>query len=267
MPLLSINKLNYKIGDKKTFNDFNFDIDYNSFISIIAPNQSGKTLLTKLLCAIIPTFDMCYLDGISLNKENVLYYIKKIGIVTNDFRNPFLHKKVKDELIYPLSNLGYSSYKINNIIYDKMHYFDIDYLIDKNISSLNKSEKSKLKIVLALLHNPKLLVLDDAFNDMNSSDQIFMINKLKELVSDDLSILNITSKLDTIYNSDIIYIMNNYKIEKSFTLEKLFDNSSYLTKIGLEIPFIVDLSIKLKLYGVIDKIYFNIEELGEELWK
>ena len=87
MPLLSINKLNYKIGDKKTFNDFNFDIDYNSFISIIAPNQSGKTLLTKLLCAIIPTFDMCYLDGISLNKENVLYYIKKIGIVTNDFGN------------------------------------------------------------------------------------------------------------------------------------------------------------------------------------
>ena len=266
MPLFKINNLNYEVDNKVFFKDFCLEIETGEYISIIAPNKSGKSMLTKIICAIIPTFDFCILDNISLNKDNVLKYIKEIGIVTNDIKNPFLFKKVKDELKYPLKNLDYNDYQINKQITKMTEYFEISDLINKNIDDLTESEKSKLLIILALLHNPKLLVLDDAFNNMDDKTRCFMLEKLNELNNDGLTILNITSNLNTIYDSDKVYVMDKYKITLEGELTDILTKSS-LTKMGLEIPYIVDLSIKLMAYGLINKIYFNIDELQGDLWK
>jgi len=266
MPLFKVRDLNYSLKNKVFFKDFNFEIEEGEFVSIIAPNKSGKSMLTKLICAIIPTYDIFNLDGISLNKENVLGYMEKIGIVTNDIKNPFLFKKVKDELAYPLENLGYSSYKINKTINSLAKYFEIEDLLNKNISSLTLSDKSKLLIIIALIHKPKLLVLDDALSDMNQRTLEFMIQKLEKLHKDGLTILNITSNLDTIYKSDRVLVMNNFKIESEGSIQEILKQDSYLTKIGLSMPVSIELSLKLQTYDLIDKIYFDMEELESKLW-
>lgn len=266
MPLFKIDNLNYEIDEKIFFKDFNLEIESGEYVSIIAPNKSGKSMLTKIICAIIPTTDFCILDNISLNKENVLRYIKEIGIVINDIENPFIFKKVKDELKYPLENLGYNAYQINKKITKICNYFEIEDLLNKNINDLNKSEKSELLIILSLIHEPKLLVLDDSFNNMDSSTKKFMLQKLQELNNDGLTILNITSKLDTVYNSSKVYVMDKFKIISEGETEKILKKDSELLKIGLEIPYIIDLSLKLMSYGIIDKIYFNDYELENAIW-
>ena len=117
------------------------------------------------------------------------------------------------------------------------------------------------------MHNPKLLVLDDAFNNMNIYDKTFMLNKLSELNEHGLTIINITSKLDTIYDSSKVMVMKDFKLESSKTLDEIFEHESYLKKIGLEIPSIIELSINLKAYKLLDKIYFDTPELENDLWK
>ena len=265
--IFTIENLNYSISSEIFFDNFNLSIEKGSFTSIIAPNKSGKSMLTKIICAIYPTYDKCFLDGIALNKENVLLYITKIGIVSNDFRNPFLYKKVRDELEYPLLNLGYSEYKISKVIEKIAYDFSITDILDDNIDSLSESTRSKLQIIISLVHGPKLLVLDDIFNNMTLNDQVFILEKLKELNKKGLTILNITSKLDTIYDSDKVYLMNKFKIENSYSVSKIFNEDTLLTKLGFEIPFIVNLSLKLKDYGLIDKVYYHLIELEEKLWK
>lgn len=265
--ILKINDLNCKLNDNIFFNNFNLDIKEGEYISIIGPNKSGKTLLTKILCAIIPTDDVCTLDGISLNKENVLEYITKIGVVTNDINNPFILGKVKDELAYPLINLGFPEHKINKKILKISEEFDIQDLLNKKISNLTLSERAKLLIALALIHEPKVLILDDIFYNMNIEDQKVVLTKLKELNKDGLTIINITSKLDTIYDSSKVYVLNNFQIVSEGSVLEILENDTYLNKIGLSIPFIIDLSLKLKFYGLIDKIYFDLVNLEDELWK
>lgn len=265
--ILEISDLNYSKDNRNFFKDFHLEIEKGSFISIIGPNKAGKSMLTKIICAIYPTTDKCILDGIYLNKENVLDYIQKIGIATNDFKSPFLFKKVKDELSYPLENLGYTSYKIEKIIDKILSSFEMEDIKDKNIDLLTESIKRKLLIILALIHEPKLLVLDDIFLDMNAKDQIFILKKLNELNKKGLTIINITSKLDTIYDSNLVYVLNKFKIEKILTINELFEEDSYLNKLGLKIPFVVDLSLKLKFYNLVDKIFYNLEELEDSLWK
>ena len=251
--ILSIKNLFYSSFFKK----FNLSIEKGSFTSVIGPNGSGKTMLTKILCAIYPTTDFCFLDGIALNKENVLDYISKIGIASNDFSCPFLHKKVKNELSYPLKNLGYSYIEIEKRIKEISNFFEINDILNTDIKDLTLSLKNKLLIILALAHNPLVLVLDDIFLGMDLNEQHFMLEKLKTMQDKGLTILNITSKLDTIYDSNIVYVLNNFKIEKEGNVQDILEKDSYLTKIGLELPFIVDLSLKLNSYNLIKKIYFD----------
>ena len=264
--IFSIKNLVFSYENTSMFNDFNLEIEEGKFISIIASNQAGKTTLTKLLCAIIPTNDKFILDGISLNKGNVLNYLTKIGLVFND-TNFFLTKRVRDELAYPLLNLNMKDHKINQRIDEITDFFDISNLLGKKIIDLTYSEKKKLLIIISLIHNPKFLVLDDAFLGMNEKDKIFMLTKLKELNNKGLTILNITSQLDTIYESDMVYVLNNYQLEKEGSPIEILEQDSYLNKLGLTIPFIVETSLKLKFYNLIDKIYFDIKSLEEDLWK
>lgn len=267
LSILSIKNLSYKLEGKTIFQDFSLEVKEKSFTSIIGPNGCGKTLLTKIICAIFPTVNVCMVDNISLNKKTVLKYITKIGVVTNEFKTPFLFNKVNDELVYSLSNLGYSENKIEKNIAKIIKKFDMEEILDKNISDLTDSTKSKLLIVLSLLHNPKILILDDAFANMTKNDKKMVLKRLLELQKRGLTILNITSNLDTIYPSDTVYVLKDFKLDKPKTVEELFNDTSYLRKIGLSIPFVVDFSLKLKQCGLIEKIFFDLEKLEEELWK
>ena len=90
--------------------------------------------------------------------------------------------------------------------------------------------------------------------------------KLKKLNEKGLTIINITSDLETIYDSNKVYLLNNKSIEELGNVEQVFQEDNYLRKLGFKIPFIIDLSIKLKFYGLLDKIYYNLEALEENLW-
>ena len=260
MSFFKINNLTYK----NYFKDFNLEIEKGKFISIIGPNHSGKTMLSKIISAIIPTTDICTLNEVSLNKNTVLNYISKLGVVTNDFNQEFLFKKVKDELAYPLLNLGYTEHIINQKINIVSKFFKIENILNKNINTLNSSTKKKLLIIISLIHEPELLVLDDAFLEMDKKDLDFMLKRIKNLTKKGLTVLNITSNLETTLESDKVYVLNNFQIEKEYDEEIDYD---YLSEIGMDLPFMIELSRKLEYLKLIDKVYFNIEELVGELWK
>ena len=249
--MLSINNLNYK----DLYKDFNLEIPKNNFITILGTNRSGKTILTKIISGIIPTNDICILDNISLNKNTVLTYLTKLGVVSNEFNQEFLFKKVKDELAYPLLNLGYPEYKINKKIKEISKYFEIEDLLNKKITDLNISKRKLLLIIIAIIHEPKLVILDDAFLEMDKSDKQFAITKLNELKKKGLTILNLTSDLETIFKSDKLYILDNFKLE-DYKIDSRFKQ-----------PFIIELSNKLKELEIINQTYFDIEELVGVLWK
>lgn len=265
MTILKINNLNYSRDDTIIFSNLNLNVFKKDYISIIGLNRSGKTTLTKLLCAIIPTDNIFSINDIFLNKQTVLDYIEHIGVVSNSL-NIFLTKKVKDELILPLKNLGYNELKINYYLNKIVKFFEIEDMLTKNITSLTNIEKAKLQIIIALIHEPSILILDDAFTELDNKTKEFMLNKLKILNEKGLTIINITTDLSTIYNSNDIYLLNDTKLEKLGNVTDTFEQDNYLRSIGFEIPFVVDLAIKLKFYGLLDKIYYDLNLLEDNLW-
>ena len=102
--LLTINNLTLKINDKIFFEDFKLKVLKGSFTSILGVNGSGKTLLAKSIVGIYKIEGDIELANIRLDGANLLKYITNLGIVSNDFNQNFLFKKVKDELAYPIQN-------------------------------------------------------------------------------------------------------------------------------------------------------------------
>lgn len=65
----------------------------------------------------------------------------------------------------------------------------------------------------------------------------------------------------------IIYILDNYSIVYSDNYDNIINDDQLFYSRGIKIPFMVDLSIKLKMYNLVDHIYYDMEELVNDLCK
>ena len=107
--VLDIKNLNYGY-----FKNINMSFQRGFFYHIAGCNNSGKTTLFKLITGIIKSNNLIICNGVLItDREN---YIKQIGVVSRVNKFSFKHKKVIDELLYPLINLNISrSYALKRI--------------------------------------------------------------------------------------------------------------------------------------------------------
>ena len=168
--------------------------------------------------------------------------------------------------MYPLYNLGYRKISAMTRIQKVLEMFNVTNFLKKDINELNYCEKELLLIMIAILHKPKVLLLDNVLEIFSNEKRIKIINCLKKMVNNDMTIINFTSSLETAYYSDRIILLDNYKVIGEYSPREIYKDDKLFYEHDLEIPFIVDLAIKLKMYNVIDKEYFNMEEMVDDIW-
>ena len=259
--VLEINDLSYE-----DFSNINLSFRDKTYYSIIGSNNSGKTTLFRLISGIIPSNDCVYCNNIPLNRKNINKYITNLGIVERVNKNSFTYRRIVDEMFYPLDNLGYSKNKSLTRIKEVLDSFNkIDWL-DKDINELNYYDKELLLIMISLLHKPRVLLLDSVLEIFPKStlDEINII--FKRLVNDGMTILNFTNSLDIAYESDKIVLIDHNKILGKYSPKDIYNDDKLFYEHNLEIPFIVDLSIKLKMYDIIKKDYSSMKEMVDDIW-
>ena len=259
--VLEINNLNY--GYFKNFNAF---FNRETFYSVVGGNDSGKTTLFKLISGFIMSNNSISCNNILLNSNNIYQYIQNIGVVERVNKNSFIYKKVSDELVYPLYNLGYSKKKIETRIKDVLDIFEVDF-IDKNINELNYHDRQILLIILAILHKPKVLLLDSVLSVFSKNEKKKLIKVLKTFMQKEkLTVINFTLCLDEAVYSNRIIVLSEFRIIDECMPSKIYEDDKMFYQNGLEIPFITDLSIKLKMYDLISKNYDNMKEMVDDIW-
>ncbi len=259
--LLKVNNLSYR-----DFKNINIDFYKENIYYIVGGNNSGKTTLFKLFSSLIMTEDSIMCDDILLNSKNQSIYLKEIGIVEKVNKYSFIFNNVLDELLYPLLNLGHSKKQSLTIIKNKLSFFETEYFLNKKIKELTIDERQELLIIISLLHNPTVLLMDDVLNVFSSNKKEKILSKLN-ILKKDMVIINFTSYIDNINYVDKIILINNYKIIKEMDIETLFNNDKLLYDNNIEVPFIIDLTSKLKMYGVVNKNYYDIKEMVDDIWE
>ena len=263
--IIEINKLTFRYKDVFIFDKFSLDIEPFTFTTIAGANGSGKSTLIKILTGIIETDNDIRICNMALNKTNLYNIRRNIGVVFNDIDTSFLCETIYDDIAFTLMNLGYSNKRINDRINELSSIFNAKDLLNKSPNNLSGGEKCIAAILIALSHSPKILLLDETLSMIDGETKEFILKVLHSLK--DLTIINITHDLRESYTSDRLIIINKGEILLDGNPLKVMEYDKILNRVGIEVPFEIELSIKLKLYGLIDELIPNLNEMVDKLWE
>lgn len=237
------------------FKDLTFSVEKNKFITISGPNNCGKTTLIRIL------------NRELITSNNVIVNNRHINDYTIEEYNKLVQCIIPLEIIFEEKTLEEELLRYNNDIKE------VDDLLKKlklkkqsttNINKLSKKEIVLSQIAISLIKNPKILLIDNISTYFSEKEIIEIIKYLKEYK---MTIIYTTIHLEESVYSDYLYFINNNKIVLEGKPLDILQKDNIINKIGLELPFMVDLSVKLKDYELITDLELDPERMVDNLWK
>lgn len=253
---LIVSSLNYGI-----LNDISFSLEKNTLNALIGHSGSGKTTLLKCLAG------LCKFGGNITINGNVITKSSKVKERISIFTTTFMELKETpfESILESLESFGMEDKKAKKEVYNISSKLGIDNLLYKNVETLSYSEKKMIGIAKTLVAASDIILLDNVFDSLNLNYKNKVINYLKGIKGS--IIIFTTNNAEDLMLVDNIIIMNEGKVVEIGNKEDLFKKENAFTKNELELPFIIDLSHKLKVYGLIDHLTYKSEDMVNELWK
>lgn len=232
--MLKINNLTKIYGDKKAVDNLSLHILPGEIYGFIGHNGAGKTTTIKSVCGILK-FDEgeIYIDGISL-KENPLECKKKIAYIPD---NPDIYEFMTgiNYLNFVADIFGVTAAKRKERIKKYADAFEITDSLSQSVSSYSHGMKQKLAIISALIHNPKLIIMDEPFVGLDPKASHLLKETMKDLCNKGCSIFFSTHVLEVAEKlCDKVAIISDGKLIKSGTMDEVKGDTS-LENVFLEL--------------------------------
>ena len=243
--------------------DFEITINSNSFVTFLG---EGKTKLLKVLM-----FERLN-NRVYINKEDSskmnLYKIKRhISYVINRDLNVFVSETVEDEIAFGLEGLAKPKNEMKEIINLKAREFHLENLLKRSPNSLGSSDKARLKILSALIFEPKVIILENVLSELDNNDKIRVASLLKEYTEKGNIVLNFTEDIEDTLFGDRIIILGYDKVIADGKTKSVLNEERLMKKLGFGLPFIVELNKYLIDYGIIKRYELDMEKLVNKIWK
>ncbi len=215
---ITFNNISFSYSDdKKLLNDLSFKIMANSMTSIIGATGSGKTTIIDILLGFYqPNSGNLMIDGIKLTNENRKNFNKYIGYVPQVVN-------LQENSISMNIALGMEKEHINIEWLNKIiQILDLSDLVKSHPDGLNTNigdrgiklsggQRQRLGIARALYLNPKILVLDESTNELDSKTESKVLKSIqKEFKS--ITLIMITHRLSSLKLADNVLLLKNNKM-------------------------------------------------------
>ena len=226
--IVKIKKITLSFGKRKILDNLDFSINKGQILGLLGPNGVGKSTIFNLITGLIkPDFGNIIIDSQNVNEFPIylrttmfkIGYVPQYGGYFNDLTLLENLKAVGEILI---KNEKIRIEKINSLI----SKFELETISDVKAKYLSGGQKKKLVICLALLGNPKILLLDEPFAALD----VMTIKSLQEIIvnlqnENDISIVLCDHQArDLLSCVDIAIILSNCKIIASGTPSNLVKN-------------------------------------------
>ena len=172
---------------QKALQDINFQTGSNHIVGILGPNGAGKSTLMKILTGIVPFIDgECIVGGISI-KESPLEVKKIVGYLPEN--NPlYLDMYVKEILAF--EGKIHQLPSINKRIAEVIDLTGLKQEQHKKIKQLSKGYKQRVGLAMAIIHDPKILILDEPTTGLDPNQIIEIRNLIVQLATEKTVILS-----------------------------------------------------------------------------
>ena len=225
--ILEVKKVRKQYGDFIALNDVTLSIPKGSIYGLLGPNGAGKTTLIRIINQItMPDSGDIIFDGNKLKPQDVQY----IGYMPEE-RGLYKSMKVGEQCLYLAQLKGLSK---NDAVKQLKYWFDkleIQGWWDKKIEELSKGMAQKIQFVVTILHQPKLLILDEPFSGFDPVNANLIKDEIIELNKNGTSIIFSTHRMESVEemcdNIALIHKSNKLIEGKLTDVKKEFRTNSY----------------------------------------
>ncbi len=279
MPHLRTENLIYVYGEGTPFkitalDNVSIEIEKGEFVAIIGHTGSGKSTLVQHLNGLLKaTKGKIFLDGNDINdsKKALLDARFRVGLCFQYPEYQLFEETVYKDIAFGPINMGLSKAEIDERVRNAAKYVGIpDDMLSKSPFDLSGGEKRRVAIAGVISMEPEILILDEPTSglDPRGREQILdLIKSYRERTG--RTVVIVSHSMDDVARfATKVIVMNDSKVEMTGTVDEVFEKASRLREIGLSVPQITEIFIKLreKGYNVSEKIY-TVEQGYLELKK
>ncbi|NLM76080.1 MAG: ABC transporter ATP-binding protein [Clostridiaceae bacterium] len=246
MGIISVTNLKKVYGDVKAVDDISFDVRSGEVFGFLGPNGAGKTSTINMMTGLSrPTGGQIYIDGIDAVKD--VKKVQRIIGVIPDENNLYDEMNGFENLCFCASLYGMRKEEREKRAAELLEQFNLTKAANRPFKTYSKGMKRKLTIAAGIIHNPKILFLDEPTTGIDVESAI----QIRELI------------LDLKKQGKTIFVTTHYIEEAERICDRIaFIVNGRIVRTGLITELMSDSGKEYKIQLKLDRI---TKEIGEEL--
>lgn len=195
MPLLEVKNLKKYFATQKAVDDISLTIEQGQIFGLLGPNGAGKTTLIRMITGIFyPDSGSIIFDGKPFDPAND---IAKIGYMPEE-RGLYKKMKIGEQTLYLAQLKGLGKKEATEKIKQWFARFEMESWWNKKVEDLSKGMQQKLQFVTTVLHNPKLVILDEPFSGLDPVNSNLIKDEIFNLAKNGSTIIFSTHRMEQV---------------------------------------------------------------------
>jgi ABC-2 type transport system ATP-binding protein len=233
MSLLEARNLKKYYATQKAVDDISFTVEKGSIFGLLGPNGAGKTTLLRMITGIFyPDDGEILFEGKPFNS---LVDIEKIGYMPEE-RGLYKKMKIGEQALYLAQLKGVEKNAAMRLIKEWFIKLEMESWWNKKVEDLSKGMSQKLQFVTTVLHNPRLIILDEPFSGLDPVNSNIIKDEIYKLSKSGATIIFSTHRMEQVEEiCDHIILINKGKKILDGTLKNVKqDFKQNLFRIGFD---------------------------------
>lgn len=279
MPVLCCEKLNYlySVGtpfETAAVKNVDFSADEGEMIGIIGHTGSGKSTLIQHMNGLLEPHSGCViLNGNDIwskeNRKKIRNVRFTVGLCFQYPEYQIFEENIFKEIAFGPKQMGLSNEEIALRVRESMEFVGLKGdIVDKSPFDLSGGQKRRVAIASVIAMKPQVLILDEPCAGLDPKGRDSILDMIKEYQRSTGSTVIIVSHSmeDVARLCTKVYVMNGGKVAMSGSVAEVYSRGNELKNMGLNVPQVTDIFIKLKERGVDCKTdIYTLEQAQAEL--
>jgi ABC-2 type transport system ATP-binding protein len=260
--MIETKNLTKNYGTLTAVDDLNLTIKEGDIFGFIGPNGAGKTTTMRILVTLLEPFGgSAFIDGLDVRKDGKK--VRRIVGYMPDFMGVYDDLKVFEYLEFFAAAFGIERKKRKSIVEGVLELTDLESKKSATVDSLSRGMQQRLGLARVLIHDPKVLILDEPASGLDPRARIEIRELLRELKRMGKTIMissHILSELEEI--CDNVGIIEHGRLVFSGTLEEIRPRLGIESKVRVRVADHQDKAIEL--LSVLPQVR-QVQALGNEI--
>lgn len=235
MYALQLHQVTKHYGDKTAVNALNIQVKQGEIYGLLGANGAGKTTTMRMVLGLI------YPDGGNIEWKGKPYSGQLRGLMgyLPEERGLYPKIKVSDQILYLAELRGMGRKKADQRLKEWLERFEVPEYYSKRVEELSKGNQQKIQFIAAAIHDPEIMILDEAFSGLDPVNVELLKSTVKALRDEGKTILFSSHRMDHVEelceNISILHRSNTVLQGKIKDLKRKFPRERVLLEAELDV--------------------------------